>query len=96
MEFLRALLFTLACGACTPAEVIEKPVMAPVDGPPPGAMSCARWPEEDDLSLPAAAEDVIRWHRAQRAKDELAFRDCKNAVALNRTWAQARGYGRRD
>lgn len=92
MEALKLALMLLACGACA-----ERPVPPPerVILPPPSSVwACSTWPQEDDLQLPAPAEDVIRWHRIQRERDHMAFDSCKGDLILLREWARSLGFGR--
>lgn len=93
MEYLKIALMLLVCSACTPPPTPQHvdPVLLP---PPAGVWTCPGWPQEDELALPTTAEDVIQWHRVQRARDQLAFDACKADLLRMRDWARALGFGR--
>lgn len=92
MEALKLALMLLACSACTPQPIIQpERIILP---PPASVWACSTWPQEDELLLPAPAEDVIRWHRVQRARDQMAFDSCKGDLILLRQWARGLGFGR--
>lgn len=92
MELLRTVLLLALCGACAPPR--PAPTVPVVMPPPAGVWRCPAWPVEDELPLPTTAEDVIQWHRVQRARDQMAFDACKNDLVRMRDWAQALGFGR--
>lgn len=95
MEALKIALMLLACGACSPGKAPDPPrvVQAITSHPPAGVWTCPGWPAEDELPLPTTAEDVIQWHRVQRARDQIAFDACKNDLVRLRDWARANGFG---
>lgn len=93
MEALRTVLLLLLCTGCAP-EPQTRVVPAFTLPPPAGVWRCPAWPQEDELSLPTTTEDVIQWHRIQRARDQVAFDACKTDLIRMRDWARALGFGR--
>lgn len=72
-----AFLLLLLLAACA-AEVVEKPVMAPVDrpAPPPGVAEPCRAPEWSPIRLPTDAAEQVAARRADQAAAAAAIAAC--------------------
>lgn len=74
---MRAALLLLALAACT-AEVVVRPVMAPVDRRrPPNGIATACGVEWEPIRLPTTAADQIAGRQRDRAAAEAAIGECE-------------------